>query len=73
MRSTTNPNLTVGIGAFSGPRAETDILVSRFVGIQTGRTMKLAHGLLDSITDKGSERTDNFVPTSRLTSSLRLQ
>ena len=73
MRSTTNPNLTVAHGAFSGPRAETDILLSRFVGIQTGRTMKLAHGLLDSITDKGSERTYNFVPMSRLISSLRLQ
>ena len=73
MCSTTNPNLTVAHGAFSGPRAETDILVSRFVGIQSGRTMKLAHGLLDSITDKGSEQTHNFVTTSRLISSLSPQ
>ena len=73
MRSITNPSLTVANGVFSVPRAETDILVSRFVGIQTGRTMKLAHGLLDSITNKGSDQTYNFVTTSRLISSLSPQ
>ena len=36
------------------------------MGTQTGRTMKLARGLLNSITDKGSKRTYNFLPTSRL-------